>query len=50
MPPASKKSVQVLLLTQKAEVKEVALNTASDGMISLAMIQALMKKKELRKL
>jgi DNA-directed RNA polymerase subunit M/transcription elongation factor TFIIS len=45
MPPAPKKSVQVLLLTQKAEVKEVALNTAADGSISLAMIQALMKKK-----
>jgi hypothetical protein len=45
MPPAPKKSVQVLLLTQKAEVKELALNTAADGSISLAMIQALMKKK-----
>jgi cytochrome c553 len=45
MPPAPKKSVQVLLLTQKAEVKEIALNTAPDGSISLAMIQALMKKK-----
>jgi DNA-directed RNA polymerase subunit M/transcription elongation factor TFIIS len=45
MPPVPKKSVQVLLLTQKAEVKEVALNTAADGSISLAMIQALMKKK-----
>jgi len=45
MPPAPKKSVQVLLLTQKAEVKEVQLNTAPDGTISLAMIQALLKKK-----
>lgn len=45
MPPAPKKSVQVLLLTQKAEVKEIGLNTAPDGTINLSMIQALMKKK-----
>ena len=44
MPPA-KKSVQVLLLNQKAEVKETNLNTAPDGTISLAMLQALLKKK-----
>ncbi len=39
-------TVQVLLLTQKAEVKEVKLTTAADGTITLAMIQALLKKKE----
>ena len=39
-------SVQVLLLTQKAEVKAVKLNTAPDGTITLSMIQALLKKKE----
>jgi DNA-directed RNA polymerase subunit M/transcription elongation factor TFIIS len=44
MPP-KKASVQVLLLTQKAEVKEVSLNTAPNGSISGAMLQALLKKK-----
>jgi DNA-directed RNA polymerase subunit M/transcription elongation factor TFIIS len=39
-------SVQVLLLTQKAEVKAAKLTTAPDGTITLAMIQALLKKKE----
>ena len=38
--------VQVLLLTQKAEVKQVNLNTAADGTITMAMLQALLKKKE----
>ena len=42
MPP---KSVKVLILTQKAEVKETNLNTAPNGSISLAMLQALLKKK-----
>ncbi|NBP66738.1 MAG: hypothetical protein EBU66_19080 [Bacteroidetes bacterium] len=47
MPPKkSSNSVQVLLLTQKAEVKEVSLNTAPNGSITLAMLQALLKKKE----
>jgi hypothetical protein len=45
MPP-KKNAVQVLLLTQKAEMKEVNLNTGPNGAISLAMIQALLKKKE----
>ena len=44
MPP-KKASVQVLLLTQTAEVKEVSLNTAPDGTINAAMLQALIKKK-----
>ena len=44
MPP-KKASVQVLLLTQTAEVKEVSLNTAPDGTINAAMLQALLKKK-----
>jgi DNA-directed RNA polymerase subunit M/transcription elongation factor TFIIS len=43
---STKKSVQVLLLTQKAEVKEVALVTAANGSITLPMVQALLKKKE----
>ena len=43
---SSKKSVQVLLLTQKAEVKELNLVTAANGTASLAMLQALLKKKE----
>jgi hypothetical protein len=47
MPPKkSSNSVQVLVLTQKAEVKEVNLNTAPNGSITLAMLQALLKKKE----
>jgi len=37
--------VQVLLLTQKAEVKETNLQTAPNGTITIAMLQALMKKK-----
>ncbi len=46
MPPRkTSQSVQVLLLTQKAEVKSVNLNTAADGTVTIAMIQALMKKK-----
>ena len=45
MPP-KKNAVQVLLLTQKAEVKEVNLITAPNGTISGAMLQALLKKKE----
>ena len=45
MPP-KKSSVQVLLLTQKAEVKEINLNTAPNGTINLSMLQALLKKKE----
>ena len=44
---AATSTVQVLLLTQKAEVKEVKLTTAADGTITLPMIQALLKKKEL---
>jgi hypothetical protein len=40
------RKVQVLLLTHKAEVKEVQLTTAADGTITLQMIQTLMKKKE----
>ena len=43
---STKKSVQVLLLTHKAEVKEVSLVTAANGSISLSMVQALLKKKE----
>ena len=43
---AATPSVQVLLLTQKAEVKVAKLNTAADGTISLSMLQALLKKKE----
>lgn len=43
---SAKKSVQVLLLTHKAEVKEVALVTAANGSITLSMLQALLKKKE----
>jgi len=43
---SAKKSVQVLLLTHKAEVKEVALVTAANGSITLSMVQALLKKKE----
>jgi DNA-directed RNA polymerase subunit M/transcription elongation factor TFIIS len=39
-------SVQVLLLTQNAEVKEAKLITAADGTITIAMLQALLKKKE----
>jgi DNA-directed RNA polymerase subunit M/transcription elongation factor TFIIS len=39
-------STQVLLLTQKAEVKETKLNTAPDGTITIAMLKALLKKKE----
>ena len=47
MPPKkSTNAVQVLILTQKAEMKEVNLNTAPDGTITLAMLQALLKKKE----
>ena len=47
MPPKkSTNAVQVLILTQKAEMKEVNLNTAPDGTINLAMLQALLKKKE----
>jgi DNA-directed RNA polymerase subunit M/transcription elongation factor TFIIS len=42
---APKKTTQVLLLTQKAEVKEAALPT-TDGTITLSAIQALLKKKE----
>ena len=50
--PAKKtsSSVQVLLLTQKAEVKEVLLSTSSDGKTTLAAIQALLKKKEVPEL
>lgn len=43
---SAKKSVQVLLLTHKAEVKEVSLVTAANGTITLSMVQALLKKKE----
>jgi transcription elongation factor S-II len=43
---SSKKSVQVLLLTQKAEVKEASLITAANGTISLPLLQAFLKKKE----
>ena len=47
MPPKSHKpTVQVVLLTQKAEVKSASLVTAVDGTINLAMVQALIKKKE----
>jgi DNA-directed RNA polymerase subunit M/transcription elongation factor TFIIS len=46
MPPKKTPIVQVLLLTQKAEVKEVGLPTAADGTITLSMIQTLLKKKE----
>lgn len=49
MPPkatAAQASTQVLLLTQKAEVKETKLNTAQDGSITIAMLKALLKKKE----
>jgi len=46
MPPRkSTSTVQVLILTQNAEVKEVGLNTAADGSITLSMLQTLMKKK-----
>jgi len=47
MPPRkTNNSTQVLLLTQKAEVKEAALPVAADGTITLSFIQALLKKKE----
>lgn len=47
MPPKSHKpSVQVVLLTQKAEVKSASLVTAADGTINLSTIQALIKKKD----
>ena len=39
-------TVQALLLTQKAEVKEVKLATAADGTITMATIQTLLKKKD----
>jgi DNA-directed RNA polymerase subunit M/transcription elongation factor TFIIS len=42
---APKKTVQVLLLTQKAEVKEVNLPT-QDGTLTLNSIQTILKKKE----
>ena len=42
---APKKTAQVLLLTQKAEVKEVALSTLN-GVITLSSIQTVLKKKE----
>jgi hypothetical protein len=46
MPPKKTATVQVLLLTQKAEVKEAGLPTAADGTITLNTIQTLLKKKE----
>jgi len=46
MPP-KKNTVQALLLTQKAEVKEVELAVNAAGLTTLAQIQALFKKKEL---
>lgn len=47
MPPRkSNNSTQVLLLTQKAEVKEAALPVNAGGTITLSAIQALLKKKE----
>jgi len=42
---APKKTAQVLLLTQKAEVKEVNIPT-KDGTITMASLQTLLKKKE----
>jgi DNA-directed RNA polymerase subunit M/transcription elongation factor TFIIS len=43
---AAAPSVSVLLLTQKAEVKEVNLKTLASGTISLSALQALVKKKD----
>ena len=45
MPP-KKNTVQALLLTQKAEVKEVELAINATGLTTLSQIQTLLKKKE----
>ena len=47
MPPRKPtNTVQTVLLTQKAEVKDVAVPLNADGMVTLSSIQALLKKKE----
>lgn len=47
MPPKSQKpSVNVVILTQKAEIKQAGLVTAANGTINTSMIQALIKKKD----
>ena len=47
MPPKSQKpSINVVILTQKAEVKQGTLVTAPNGTINTSMIQALIKKKD----
>jgi DNA-directed RNA polymerase subunit M/transcription elongation factor TFIIS len=45
MPP-KKDTVQALLLTQKAEVKEIELPLGKDGTLSLPALKAYLKKKE----
>jgi DNA-directed RNA polymerase subunit M/transcription elongation factor TFIIS len=45
MPP-KKETVQALLLTQKAEVKEISIPLGSDGKLSLSAIKTCLKKKE----
>ena len=45
MPP-KKESVQVLLLTQKAEVKEVTLSLGTDGKLLSSTLKTCLKKKE----
>jgi DNA-directed RNA polymerase subunit M/transcription elongation factor TFIIS len=44
--PAKKNTVQALLLTQKAEVKEIELPVNAAGVTTLSQIQTLLKKKE----
>jgi hypothetical protein len=47
MPPRKPtNTVQVILLTQKAEVKDVAIPLNAEGMVTLSSIQAILKKKE----
>ena len=41
-----KETVQALLLTQKAEVKESTLALGADGRVTMGIIKAIMKKKE----
>lgn len=43
---AAPAAAQCLLLTQKAEVKEVTLRMGADGLATLPLLQALLKKKE----
>ena len=45
MPP-KKETVQALLLTQKAEVKEITITLGSDRKLTMPIIKATLKKKE----